>query len=276
MYLCILILNFFPMKKKRVLHRILIVAAISLMSWLLYYLVWFLFDPDLRMEFYKGWPFHPLEMLLDYAVCCFVTFMATIYYLRSYDRAERERDRYKLLALENQINPHFVFNNFSTLAELIEVDPQKASKYLMNLSNVYRYALSHLEHDKVSLQDELTYLRQYLQLLSERFGDSICVNIAPEVTDGQGSVPPAVLQMIVENAIKHNEHTAAHPLTIDISSDGQNITVRNNKRLVPVPESTQIGIHNIEERYRLLTRQKVRIEEDSDSYAITIPVIVEN
>ena len=82
----------------------------------------------------------------------------------------------------------------------------------MNLSNVYRYALSHLEHDKVSLQDELTYLRQYLQLLSERFGDTIRVNISTEVTDGQGSVPPAVLQMMVENAIKHNEHTAAHPL----------------------------------------------------------------
>ena len=105
---------------------------------------------------------------------------------------------------------------------------------------------------------------------------TIRVNIAPEVADGQGSVPPAVLQMMVENAIKHNEHTAAHPLTIDIFGDGRNITVRNNKRLVPVPESTQIGIHNIEERYRLLTRQKVRIEEDSDSYAITIPVIVKN
>lgn len=62
------------MKKKRVFYIILIVAVISLMSWLLYYLVWFLFDPDLRMEFYKGWPFHPLEMLLDYVVCCFVTF----------------------------------------------------------------------------------------------------------------------------------------------------------------------------------------------------------
>ena len=262
------------MKKKRVFHIILIVAVISLMSWLLFYLVWFLLDPDLRMELHKGWPLHPLEMLLDYVVCCFVTIMATIYYFRSYDRAERERDRYKLLALENQINPHFVFNNFSTLAELIEVDPQKASKYLMNLSNVYRYALLHLEHDKVSLQDELTYLRQYLQLLSERFGDTIRVNIAPEVADGQGSVPPAVLQMMVENAIKHNEHTAAHPLTIDIFSDGQNITVRNNKRLVPVPESTQIGIHNIEERYRLLTRKKVKIEDGDDTYSITIPVII--
>ena len=262
------------MKKKRVFYIILIVAVISLMSLLLYYLVWFLFDPYLRMEFYKGWPFHPLEMLLDYTVCCFATFMATIYYLRSYDRAERERDRYKLLALENQINPHFVFNNFSTLAELIEVDPQKASKYLMNLSKVYRYSLTHLEHDKVSLQDELTYLRQYLQLLSERFGDNIRVNIAPEVADGQGSVPPAVLQMMVENAIKHNEHTASHPLNIEIFGDGRNITVRNNKRLVPVPESAQIGIHNIEERYRLLTRQKVKIEDGNDSYSITIPVIL--
>ncbi|MBR4786548.1 MAG: histidine kinase [Bacteroidales bacterium] len=262
------------MKKKTVLYRILLVLGISLVSWLLYYAVWILIDEDIRMDFSKGWPFQPLELFLDYAMFCLFSFMATFYYLRSYDRAERERDRYKLLALENQINPHFVFNNFSTLAELIEVDPQKASKYLMNLSNVYRYALSHLEHDKVSLQDELTYLRQYLQLLGERFGDTICVNITPEVADGQGSVPPAVLQMIVENAIKHNEHTAAHPLNIDIFSDGQNITVRNNKRLVPVPESTQIGIHNIEERYRLLTRKKVKIEDGDDTYSITIPVII--
>ena len=79
---------------------------------------------------------------------------------------------------------------------------------------------------------------------------------------------------IVENAIKHNEHTAAHPLNIDIFSDGQNITVQNNKRLVPVPESTQIGIHNIEERYRLLTRQKVKIEDGNDTYSITIPAIL--
>lgn len=259
--------------KKRILHRILLVLGLSLVSWVLYNAVWILLDEDLQQDFYKQWPIPPTEMLMDYVIFCCFSFMATFYYLKSYDKAERERDRYKLMALENQINPHFVFNNFSTLADLIEVNPPKASEYLMNLSKVYRYSLSHLEHDKVSLHDEIEYLTLYLKLLEERFSNTIQVNINTEDNDIQGFVPPAVLQMIVENAIKHNEHTKAHPLVIDVVVNNDCIVIKNRKQTVSQTNSTHVGNHNIEERYRLLTTKKIEIADNQDYYSVKIPVI---
>lgn len=89
--------------KNRILHRVLMVIVISLISWVLYYVVWFLIDEDIRADFSKGWPFRPIELLVDYATFCLFSFMATFYYLRSYDKAERERDRYKLFGVENNI-----------------------------------------------------------------------------------------------------------------------------------------------------------------------------
>lgn len=91
------------MMKNRILHRVLMVIVISLISWVLYYVVWFLIDEDIRADFSKGWPFRPIELLIDYATFCLFSFMATFYYLRSYDKAERERDRYKLFGVENNI-----------------------------------------------------------------------------------------------------------------------------------------------------------------------------
>lgn len=180
-----------------------------------------------------------------------------------------------LMAPENQLSPHFVFNNFSILADLIEVNPEKASAYLMDLSKVYRYTLTHLEHRTVSLQEELDFLDRYLALLKERFGDGIQVNIAPEVYSLQGCLPPAALQMLIENAIKHNEHTQAHPLVVDVTTDHGKLCVSNPKRLIQGVASATVGQHNIVERYRLLTRKKVRIEDAPEYYRVTLPFLPE-
>ena len=201
------------------------------------------------------------------------TCVITLYYWKSRERAEKERDRLRLQVLDNQLSPHFVFNNFSILAELIEVNPQKASTYLMHLSKVYRYALTHQEHATVSLQDELTFLHHYISLLQERFGDCIRVNIADNVEKLQGLVPPAVLQMLIENAIKHNEHTSSHPLVIDVSGVESCICVKNIKRPITVLDSANVGLHNIEERYHLLVQKNVIIEDTTDSYCVTLPLI---
>ncbi len=138
---------------------------------------------------------------------------------------------------------------------------------------MYRYTLTHLEHRTVSLREELDFLERYLALLQERFGEGIQVRIAPGLNGIQGSVPPAVLQMLIENAIKHNEHTREHPLVVDISADGNGICVSNPKRLIPKTDSTSVGLHNIVERYRLLTRKRVRIEETDGNYSVTIPLL---
>jgi len=166
-----------------------------------------------------------------------------------------------------------VFNNFSILADLIEVDPKRASDYLMNLSKMYRYTLSHLDHETVTLQEELEFLQRYLSLLQHRFGSGIQVRIADELNLCDGLLPPATLQMLIENAIKHNKHTQTHPLIIDVTAKGQYISVSNKKQPITNAESTSVGQHNIVERYRLLTSQKVVINNSQDEYCVTIPLI---
>ena len=261
------------MKAKRIVHGVLVVLALSVLGLLFYYLMWLITDEEFREMLKQGWPFTSGMVLVDYAACCLLTTAITLYYWRSRERAERERDKFRLQALENQLSPHFVFNNFSILADLIEVDPKRASAYLMNLSKVYRYTLQHLDHSTVSLEEELDFLQRYLALLQQRFGEGIVVNIRPDVPHRLGSLPPAVLQMLIENAIKHNEHTTAHPLHIFVTSDEGHISVSNRKQPIATAESTHVGQHNIAERYRLLTDQKVVISETPDEYCVTIPLI---
>lgn len=261
------------MKTRRVIYGTLLILGLSLIGLLFYYGMWMLTDVFFREDFLNQWPWSSWETLVDYVACCLFTTVVTLYYWRSRERAEKERDRFRLQALENQLSPHFVFNNFSILAELIEVNPEKASAYLMDLSKVYRYTLTHLEHGTVSLQEELEFLDRYLALLKERFGEGIRVNIAPEVYNLKGSLPPAALQMLIENAIKHNEHTQTHPLVINVTAEGGKLSVSNPKRLLPNPESATVGQHNIVERYRLLTRKKVHIEDAPDFYRVTLPLL---
>ena len=261
------------MKNKRLIHQILVVLGLSLIGMLFYYLMYFLTDANFGQEFESslssGW------ILLDFTVSCMFTTVVTLYYWKSRERAEKERDRLRLQVLDNQLSPHFVFNNFSILAELIEVNPKKASEYLMHLSKVYRYMLSHQEQTTVSLQEELKYLGHYLSLLHERFGDSIRVSIDPELQNQSGQVPPLVLQMLIENAIKHNEHTESHPLMIDMVSDHGKILVKNHKQLVEKPDSAHVGLHNIEERYHLLVQKGITVKDTPDDYCVIIPLIEE-
>lgn len=261
------------MKVKRILHGVLLVLGLSVIGLLFSYLMWLITDEEFRDMLKQGWPFTSGMILLDYAAFCLLTTLITLYYWRSREKAERERDKFRLQALENQLSPHFVFNNFSILADLIEVDPKRASAYLMNLSKVYRYTLQHLDHSTVSLQEELEFLQRYLALLQQRFGDGIVVEIRPDVTQRQGALPPAALQMLIENAIKHNEHTTARPLHFFVTSDEGHISVSNRKQPITTAESTLVGQHNIAERYRLLTDQKVIISDTTDEYCVTIPLI---
>ena len=261
------------MKMKRILHASVLVLVLSMIGMVSYYLVWLLLDDETWQFLQNSEPVTTGAIFIDYLAFCILTTVVSLYYWRRREKTERERDKFRLQALENQLSPHFVFNNFSILADLIEVDPKKASAYLMNLSKVYRYTLSHLDHEMVTLQEELEFLGRYLALLQQRFGEGIQVRIADEVVKTQGKLPPAALQMLIENAIKHNEHTQARPLIIDVTSDGQRISVSNRKQPITTAESTHVGQHNITERYRLLTNEKVLVQNDAENYCVTIPII---
>jgi LytS/YehU family sensor histidine kinase len=261
------------MKTRRIIKSVLMVLGLSLIGLLFYYAVWLLSDEHFIEMWQWGWPWTSWMVMVDYIGCCLFTTVVTLYYWRRRERTERERDKFRLQALENQLSPHFVFNNFSILADLIEVNPKQASAYLMDLSKVYRYTLTHLDHSTVKLKEELEFLHRYLSLLEQRFGEGIQVRIDDSVTAAEGSLPPAAMQMLIENAIKHNEHTKAHPLIINVKAEGCRLSVSNKKQPIIKPESTNVGLHNITERYRLLTHQKVEITDSQDEYCVTIPLI---
>lgn len=257
-------------KRKDYINLLIKVAGAAVVALLLYYAVWMLLDGDLRYL----WPFSWGEMLVDYLMCFCISLVVSIVYWRSYTKVQRERDRFKLKALENQINPHFVFNNFSILSGLIDEDPQKAQKFLMNLSKVYRYNLSNVEKTIVPIAEELKFLEQYVEIMKSRFGETFRLEIAKEVYGLNGNIAPCSLQMLVENALKHNEHTEANPLYIRISSEVDGIMVSNN--LQPLPHSassTKMGNSNLKERYSLLSSKQIKIDSTTNCYTVTLPIL---
>ena len=273
--------DFGKMTLKLRARNILIVIGLSFIGLLIYYLAWevfeevlsFLTGAEIHNETSFGWNFSLWEFLTDFLAAFVVTTIYATAYWYFVHRVKRERDKYRLLAYESQLRPHFVFNNFSLLTDLIEVDPKKATEFIMILNKYYRYTLSHTEHDLVNLQDELEFTNNFISLIKERFGENVQVNIAPQVSALQGSVPPVVMQMLIENAIKHNEHTQSHPLVIEVTGDDQYIHVSNKKRPVSTTDSTHIGQHNIIGRYRLLSRKNVIIRETDEEYCVSIPLI---
>lgn len=177
-------------------------------------------------------------------------------------------------ALRSQINPHFLFNCLNALSTLVYRDADVSAKFISQLSNVYRYLLYNQEKKMVSLKEELDFLESYLFLLKIRFGENIEIKkeIAPAVETLQ--VPPAALQMLIENAIKHNVVSSRNPLRIEIISTGQYVEVTNNLQEKPVKEeSTHIGLENIKRRYAFLTTREVMIDRSETSFRVSIPLI---
>ncbi|MCC8117174.1 MAG: sensor histidine kinase [Bacteroidales bacterium] len=213
-------------------------------------------------------------------------------YLESYMRANSEKTRLEnelmkekeialqsqLQSLKAQIDPHFMFNNFSILAELIQDDPRDAERFLHHLSRVYRYITQNLERSLITVSEETVFLEHYLYLVRMRYGEGVIVNIDKTMKQMcDKHIPPACMQLLVENAIKHNGHSPEYPLTIDILCTEGFIIVRNNlSPLLSKIESTGLGQKNIIERYALLSPVKVQITKTDTSYCVCIPVINEN
>lgn len=220
------------------------------------------------------------------------TFISCIYscaiYLESYIQANDEKSRLetalmkkKEIALQSQlqflkaqIGPHFMFNNFSILSELIEENPALAECFLSNLSKVYRYIIQNLERTVISVCEEIRFLDSYLYLIKMRYGESVVVHIEDSLRKEKKSIPPACLQLLVENAIKHNGHSPDAPLSIDILRIENHIVVRNLlSPLLSSIESTGLGQKNIRERYALLSHQEVIIQKTDRDYSVSLPIL---
>ena len=177
-------------------------------------------------------------------------------------------------ALKNQLDPHFLFNSLNVLTSLIDESPDNAQKFTTSLSKVYRYVLEQKNKELVTIEDELKFARTYMSLLKMRFEDSIIFDIPEKVANPEAKVVPLSLQLLLENAVKHNMVTSQKPLHIKIYERGNDLVVENN--LQPkqvVKKSSGVGLANIVQRYALLTKREMLIEETPKHFSVAIPML---
>lgn len=222
-------------------------------------------------------------MLIIIIAACFITNIYEIIFLNreredsrsTVERLNIAKAQAELEALKNQIDPHFIFNSLNTLSFLITRDPQNARLYNDTLAKVYRYILSNKEKDLVLLKEEIEFISNYFYLLKIRFGDAI--NMIIEITDLASEdflIPPISMQALVENAIKHNEFNDKIPLSINVSISANYAIVKNviNSRTYAAPTS-RIGLGNLDNRYKLITKRNIIIENNFKTFTVKLPII---
>ena len=182
----------------------------------------------------------------------------------------------ELEVLKLQLDPHFLFNNFSILTQLIETNQKAAQEFLSNLSRVYRYILTTGKRDLVTLDEELKFVEMYFHLLKIRHGESIHLEIKIDEKDKIKSIPPVTLQLLIENAIKHNISTIKQPLMIEIRSvEDDNLVVKNNLQRINIDyKNTGVGLKNIQERYMLLHSSTPEIKATETSFEVKLPLLI--
>jgi sensor histidine kinase YesM len=190
------------------------------------------------------------------------------------EKLKQEAIALQYQVMQNQVNPHFLFNSLNTLGSLIDIDQQKAKEFTRELSMFYRELLYFKDKDLVPLDEELNFLKKYIYLQKIRFGENFEVQILMKEVNGYEVIPMSI-QMLVENAVKHNIISKDNPLNIIIGqSDDSEIFVENNLQLKEnVSDSNHIGLKNLTERYQFLTGKKMVIAKNDHFFRVSVPLI---
>lgn len=190
------------------------------------------------------------------------------------ERLQKQNLESHLATLKNQLSPHFLFNSLNVLSTLIHQDPKLAEKFINRLSLVYRYLLDNKDKEVINLDTELDFIKSYVFLLKIRFGENL--NITINVNDQvDAMVPPMAVQMLLENAIKHNIIAEKKPLDIQVLvTDDNYLAVSNNLQIrSDKSRSTNVGLGNIRRRYEFLTNKEVEITQTQDEFIVKIPLL---
>jgi len=223
-----------------------------------------------------------LLMAFGFRVNLFLSCLnAIVFFMNKLTKSELEAEQFKKISIEskfealrNQINPHFLFNSFNVLSTLVYKDADLATNFIDQLSNVYRYLLNNQKNKVVTLNEELDFIESYLFLLHIRFGENLLIKNEITTDGDKFYVAPAVLQMLIENAIKHNIVSRKNPLEIRLHSENGSIVVSNTLQEKGIKEdSTQIGLRNIQGRYVFLSDKKVKIEKTQNQFIVKIPLL---
>src|SRR5262245_53952571 len=182
---------------------------------------------------------------------------------------ERARAEAQLAAFLAQVDPHFMFNALHTLATLVEVDPPQARAFTLHLADMHRYLLAQRGHALATVADELGFLGDFVELIRLRFGDAIAIDIVDDGIDRRARLPPTALQLLVDNAIKHNQA----PLTVEVQLGRDAVVVVNERK----PRRTQrpsagVGLRNLDDRSRLATGRGISIDQRDGRFAVTVPL----
>ncbi|WP_051296234.1 sensor histidine kinase [Eisenibacter elegans] len=182
----------------------------------------------------------------------------------------------QLQALRQQVNPHFLFNNLNVLSSLVIKDSHRAEEFIEAFAQVYRYLLRNNEKELVRLSEELGFIRAYAYLLEQRFGEGFRLVVDCQGLDTKSVYTiPSALQMLLENALKHNIASQKHPLLVEICLEEDQLVVRNTLQRKPVKpiDSTQIGLQNIRQRYDFLHQPSVTVIETETHFVVKLPLI---
>ncbi len=194
--------------------------------------------------------------------------------LAQLERFKKENSEFHLEMLKTQVNPHFLFNNLNALSSLIYTNPDTAAEFVRQLANVYRYVLENRTKEIVSLREELTFLQAYIYLMDLRFGHNLRIHADLPASVQRYAIAPLTLQMLIENAIKHNIVSQKKPLDVFIFQSQEYLVVQNPLQLKAVKEfSSQIGLKNISSRYRFITDKAVEVINDTHTFTVKIPLV---
>jgi two-component system LytT family sensor kinase len=236
------------------------------------------------------WGMSGIEVFYDVSAKAFITIVADliIFYLyystfiannwiKSIEKNEelkRENLLAKYEALKNQVNPHFLFNSLNTLSGVVEQKPELATDFIKKLSDIYRYVLEQNDKELVSIKDEIKFVDDYVFLTKMRFGEGLIFN--SYITNNKNlQVIPLGLQMLVENAIKHNIISDKKPLKIEMKIEGDFVIVKNNLQKKKTINSGKepLGLENLKKRYTYLSDASVEVIESDSTFIVKLPII---
>ncbi|MCW5519776.1 2TM domain-containing protein [Aureitalea sp. L0-47] len=226
------------------------------------------------------------ESFIDYGPSMLVALVViSVFYIFYYynHRQEAKVKEQKIIAktasaqfdaLKNQLDPHFLFNSLNVLTSLIEENPEAATRFTTSLSKVYRYVLEQKNKELITVEEELKFAKLYMSLIKMRFEDSIVFTVPETLSNPEAKVVPLSLQLLLENAVKHNQVMPSKKLHITIYEEGNNLIIKNNVQpKAVVKEGSGVGLQNIKQRYFLLTDQPVRIQQSDREFRVAIPLL---
>jgi LytS/YehU family sensor histidine kinase len=187
---------------------------------------------------------------------------------------KKEQAEARFETLKHQTNPHFLFNSLNVLTTLVHKDADQAEEFVRQLSSVYRYVLDNRNVEVVPIRTELEAIKAYAHLMKIRFEEGF--NLEIKIEDHQQLIPPMTLQLLVENALKHNVASQKKPIYISITEEVDFIKVRNNLQVINIKkDSTGLGLSNIIERYKYLTDQAVEVVKTESHFEVRLPKLTE-